>query len=114
MQLPYADLAVVPLEKITLYLLNDEHPEGSGKAAFFRHFGFRVDQPQVLRSELLRLVREIDVRESQFAHGLKYVGMGMLACPNGRQARIITVWVMRQGQPPPYFVTAYPVLMEIR
>lgn len=114
MRLPHADAAVVPLEKITLYLLNDAHPEGRGKAAFLRHFGFRVEQPQVLQEELLRLAREIDVRESTFAYGLKYVGVGVLNCPNGRRARITTVWVLRMGQPPPYLVTAYPVLMEIR
>jgi hypothetical protein len=114
MQLPYAESAVVPIEKITSYLLNDAHPEGGGKAAFFRHFGFRVEQPSVLQEELLRLSREVDVQESVFAYGLKYVGVGTINCPNGRRARITTVWVLRQGQPPPYFVTAYPALMEIR
>ena len=104
----------MPLEKITGYLLNDAHPEGSGKAAFFRHFGFRADQPDVLQAALLGLARTIEVQESTFPHGLKYVGVGVLTCPNGRRARILTVWVMRLGHPPPYFVTAYPALTEIR
>ena len=114
MQLPHADDAVVPLEKVTEYLLNVAHPEGGGKAAFFRRYGFRVDKPDVLRAALLRLAREIDVRESTIAFGLKYVGVGVLDGPNGRRARVMTVWMLRSGQPPPYFVTAYPVLTEIR
>ena len=114
MRLPHADEAVVPLKKITEYLLNDSHPEGSGKAAFFRRYGFRVDMPEVLRAALLRLAREIDVRESRITFGLKYVGVGVLDCPNGRRARVMTVWMLRSGLPPPYFVTAYPVLTEIR
>ena len=114
MQLPFAEQAVVPLEKVTAYLLNDAHPEGGGKAAFFRRVGFRVDRPSVLQAALLRLAREVDVQEVVFEYGLKYVGVGTLDCPNGRRVRLLTVWVMRQAQPPPYFVTAYPVLMEIR
>lgn len=114
MQLPYAEQAVVPLEKITGYLLNEAHPEGSGKAAFFRHVGFRVDQHGVLQAALLGLARTTEVQESTSPYGLEYVGVGVLNCPNGRRARILTVWVMRLGHPPPYFVTAYPALTEIR
>jgi len=114
LQLPHAEMAIVPLEKITGYLLNDAHPEGGGKAIFFQRYGFRLDEPHVLQAELRRLAREIDVRESGFGYGLKYVGVGALNCPDGRRARIMTVWVLRSGQPPPFFVTAYPVLTEVR
>jgi hypothetical protein len=114
MQLPYADQSVVPLEKITGNLLNDAHPEGGGKSACFRHFGFRVEQPHLLQAELLRLARTIDVQESTFTYGLECVGIAVLNCPNGRRARSLTVWVMRLSHPPQYFVTAYPALTEVR
>ena len=108
MRLPFADQAVVPRLKITGYLLSDSHPEGKGKATFFRRFGFRRDQPQVLEAALRLLARDTDMTETIIIFGRKYVGTGTLTCPDGRQARITTVWVLRSGQPPPYFVTAYP------
>jgi len=108
MELPHADLAVVPPEKITQYLLNDAHPEGKTKAAFFRRLGFRPENPQILEAELLHLARMADMKEMPFAFGLKYVGTGLIDCPDGRQVEIVTVWALRFGQPPPYLVTAYP------
>jgi hypothetical protein len=107
-KLPFADLAIVPLEKITRYLLNDAHPEGKTKATFFRRFGFRPEEPHMLEAELLRVARAADMREVPFAYGLKYVGMGPIDCPDGRRVEIVTVWALRYGQTPPYFVTAYP------
>lgn len=108
MQLPYAAEAIVPLEKITQYLLNDAHPEGRSKAAFFRRLGFHPEEPQELKAALLRLAGETEMSESAFAFGLKYVGIGLMACPSGRRVQLVTVWVLRAGLPPPYFVTAYP------
>ena len=108
MQLPHADEAVVPIQKISGYLLNDTHPDGRGKAAFFRSLGFRPAEPGVLQAGLLRLARDAEMREAVSPFGLKYVGIGSLDCPDGRQVRVVTVWMLREGAPPPYFVTAYP------
>jgi hypothetical protein len=108
MRLPHADAAVVPLEKITSYLLNDAHPEGRGKAAFFHRVGFRPEEPHVLQSALLRLAVNAEMIELQTAFGLKYVGSGELSCPDGRRPRVVTVWMLRAGLPPPHFVTAFP------
>lgn len=96
------------IEKITDYLLSEIHPEGRGKAAFFRRLGFRKDEPYTLRWALLQLARQLSVDELEFPFGLKYVGVGPITCPDGRQVDIVTVWVLRDGRPPPYFVTAYP------
>ena len=108
MRLPDADAAIVPLAKITDYLLNDAHPEGKSKAAYFRRFGFRPEEPHVMAAALLQLARETEMTESHFAFGIKYVGIGSLVCPDGRRVSVQSVWVLREGQPPPYFVTAYP------
>ena len=107
-RLPYADAAIVPPEKITLYLLNETHPDGRGKAAFFLHLGFKVDAHEMLQAALLRLVHSTEMTESAFAFGLKYVGIGLLICPDGRQVRVTSVWVLRGGRPPPYLVAAQP------
>jgi hypothetical protein len=56
--MPDAELAYVPEEKITAYLLEPAHPEGGDKAAFLISFGFRVAAPDELRDALLRHARE--------------------------------------------------------
>ena len=108
MQLPYADRAVVPVRKITEYLLNEAHPQGRTKAAFFQRLGFRREQPDQLQRALLQLAQTSDMTETAFAFGRKYAGVGVITAPNGRRVRLVTVWVLRANQPPPVLVTAYP------
>ena len=52
MTLPNANLAEVSHEKIVSYLLNPQHPDGAGKAAFFFAAGFRLDRWEDLASAL--------------------------------------------------------------
>lgn len=108
MQLPYAAQAVVPLPKITEYLLNEAHPQGRAKAAYFRRLGFSRERPDALRRALLQLARTSDMTETRIAFGRKYAGVGALEAPNGQVVRVLTVWVLRADQPPPILVTAYP------
>jgi hypothetical protein len=82
-----------------LYLLNEAHPKGKSKAAFFRRFGFRPEESHVMAAALLRLARETEMTESTFAFGLKYVGIGSLNCPDGRQVSVRSVWMLRDGGP---------------
>lgn len=44
MKLPNAELAIVPEQKITLYLLDPTHPVGGSKASFFLRFGFTATE----------------------------------------------------------------------
>ena len=53
MKLPSYEEAVVPKEKITLYLLNAQHPKGGGKAIFFMRFGFSSERWEQLANALL-------------------------------------------------------------
>jgi hypothetical protein len=107
-KLPYADQAVVPLRKITEYLLNEGHPQGRAKAAFFRRLGFRREQSDLLRRALLQLAQSSDMTETAFEFGRKYAGVGLLNAPNGQRVQVVTVWVLPANQPPPVLVTAYP------
>jgi len=50
--------AEVPLPKVTEYLLNPSHPDGSPKARFFSRFGFSRNEPAVLVAALLVHVAE--------------------------------------------------------
>jgi uncharacterized protein DUF6883 len=108
MRVPFGEQAVVPEAKIVDHLLNATHPVGRGKAAFFARLGFRRDQPDVLRRELRQLALAADTGEVTFAFGRKYVGAGWVTGPTSARARIVTVWVLREGLPPPILVTAYP------
>ena len=108
MLLPYADQAIVPLPKITEYLLNETHPHGGAKAAFFLQLGYRRERAELLIDDLLRVARTSDMTAIEIAYGRKYAGVGILDTPSGRRVNVRTVWVLRAGQPPPLFVTAYP------
>jgi uncharacterized protein DUF6883 len=107
-KLPYADLAIVSDAKLIDYLLDPEHPQGRGKAIFFFVLGYRREQPDVLRRALLELARTVEVSETTSAFGRKFSGQGELATPSGRTVRLITVWMLPDGEPPPQLVTAYP------
>jgi len=52
-RLPNADELVVEREKIVDYLLNADHQAGATKAAFFDHFGFRIEEWEALAGALL-------------------------------------------------------------
>ena len=108
MKLPYGELAVVSDAKLVDYLLNPGHPQGRGKAAFFSGLGYRREQPEVLRRALLDLARTIEVSETTSVFGRKFSGQGEVQTPSGRTVRLITVWMLPDGQPPPQLVTAYP------
>jgi hypothetical protein len=107
-KLPYCELAIVSDAKLVDYLLNAEHPQGRGKAAFFSGLGYRREQPEILRRALLELATATDVTETRSAFGRKFSGRGEVLTPSGRTMALVTVWMLPDGQPPPQLVTAYP------
>jgi hypothetical protein len=107
-KLPFADQATVSERKISEYLLNADHPRGRGKARFFLRLGFSRDQPHVLGEALMRLAATAEMDETTSIFGRKFVGTGQLETPGGRTVRVVTVWMLADGAPPPRLVTAYP------
>jgi hypothetical protein len=110
MKLPNSSLATVSRTKVLGYLLDDSHPRGRSKAAFFRRLGFDPADPRRLEDELMRLARENDVflsTETEF--GVRYVIDGGVLSPLAARAEIRTVWFVDQGEEIPRFVTAHPV-----
>jgi hypothetical protein len=109
MVLPGAEHAVLDASKVRDYLLSQEHPIGRFKAVFFELLGCaRVDWTR-LQSDLLELCRSHDAVEGQASQfGRKYEVRGTLKGPSGRQAEVVTVWVVLAGEDIPRFVTAYP------
>jgi len=82
MSMPRASEAVVPLRKLTDYLLSDSHPVGQSKARFFHACGFTRDSVGLLRDALLCVAREgAGFRSQPTGHGVKYVVDGMIVTP---------------------------------
>ena len=108
MTVPNAENAVVPLNKLTTYLLALSHPVGGSKARFFRSNGFDDGNIDVLADGLRAVVNGTasSVRQSPF--GTKYVVVGGLPTPRGTIVQIETVWIVEPPDDRPRLVTAYP------
>jgi hypothetical protein len=57
MPIPNANAAFVPGEKLTAYLLNEQHPVGKSKARWFVSLGYDAADPARLEKDLLKLVQ---------------------------------------------------------
>ena len=110
MKLPNADQAVVPEAKITRYLLDLTSPKGKSKAVFFRAFGFTIGQWQIMADALRQhaAVHQVTLIEAD-EHGTRYVIDGALTTPDGRNPQVRAVWIVREGETEPGFVSAYPL-----
>ena len=110
MNLPGRNSAIVSRRKVEDYLLNLEHPIGSGKARFFIHFGFQRERWEELVARLLCHAQENPVTETvSDADGTTYVIEGRLITPSRRQPHVRTVWLVETGRLAPRFITAYPL-----
>ena len=109
MPIPNAHSAFVPPEKLTDYLLNEQHPVGGSKAKWFISLGYDPANPVALELELLSKVRSSDkYTEFATAFGKKYVVSGTISTPKGQCANLITVWIVERPNTEPRFVTAVP------
>jgi hypothetical protein len=109
LKLPGASRAVVADEKVRDYLLSPVNPRTMGKVAFFRALGLHLDNWSLLRDALLQLAIGGDADAGQHrAFGAKYQIRATLTGPTGRQATILTVWIIDAGDDAPRFVTAHP------
>ncbi len=105
MRLPYAEQAVVDRAKIERYLLSTTHAHGRHKRRVFASAGYNA---RSLANALLQVARESDdAEELPSPFGRKFAVRGLIPSRTDRLA-VVTVWMLREGKPPPYFVTAYP------
>ncbi|MBI3290461.1 hypothetical protein HYZ78_03640 [Candidatus Microgenomates bacterium] len=110
MKLPNSESAYVSREKLTNYLLSEEHPVGSSKAKFFRGLGFSEKNITELTRSLLKIAKSGEVEEiRRFPYGINYAIDGKITTPVGDEVKIKTVWFIKTGQTIPSFITAYPV-----
>ena len=109
MPIPNAGAAYVPRDKLTDYLLNEQHPVGGGKAKWFRSLGYDVADPTALEQVLGKLVRaseDYTAKSSPF--GTKYIVSGKITTPNDDEVNLTTVWIVEPSDDRPRLVTAYP------
>src|SRR5216684_4451766 len=110
MKLPQYELALIPREKITDYLLSETHPDGRHKAGFFTLFGFVPEFWETLAEALRQHAAAHEVaRVENSPFGTRYVVEGIIATPSGRTPLLRSVWFIRDGEEMPRFVTAYPL-----
>jgi hypothetical protein len=110
MNLPNGHAAIVPMAKLTDYLLSVTHPDGQHKALFFRRRGFTQANRYLLWSELRsiaafgRVVEQVEIE-----YGTKFVVIGTIKTPRRKQITLKTIWIVKSESTTPRFVTAYPV-----
>ena len=106
MKLPNVERAVIETQKIVDYLLADDRD----KAAFFKRFGFSVEEWEIFANALHEhAVRHEVGKITSTSHGTKYIIEGELMTPDGRNPIIRTVWITESEETTPRLVTAYPV-----
>jgi hypothetical protein len=115
--LPFAERAQIPEHKLTLYVLNPEHPDGWSKAKFFdEHLGITRDSWEHLRDEILRKLPDawitaLGAKSWREAGALRFgiecevplVVDGL----NGQSRQIVTGWMLGSALAPT-FSTARP------
>jgi hypothetical protein len=110
MKLPNAEKAVVAERKLTSYLLDETHPSGKHKAAFFKRFGFETEKWTVLKMALLQHATAHEIAGTlRTEEGTHYVLEGDLQTPDGRNPQVRSVWAIDTGSDVPRFITAYPL-----
>lgn len=109
MRVPRAELAYIEPAKLRDYLLSGSHPLGRFKAAFFRGLGYEEGAWQSLLGDLQALVQQGDAEDlGESMYGRKYSVRGILVGPNGKEAEVVSVWIVLHEDERPRFVTAYP------
>ena len=103
-----AEQAVIPIDKLTGYCLNPEHHPGKHKARVFKSaLNLGINDAEVLKSALLDAVqRNVAVPTKRNAYGQKYV-VDFEMSHSGRTAKVRSIWIVRNDENFPRFVTCY-------
>ena len=107
--LPAAERAHIDPAKVRDYLLSVVHPVGRFKAVVFQALGYKAEEWEKLRDDLLALARSVEAVPGQAsAFGQKYEVSGTLHGPIGREAKFTCVWLAPTDDEAPRFITAFP------
>jgi hypothetical protein len=106
--MPDADQAVVPAEKLSLYLLNPNHPKGGAKARFFTMIGFDRKRPEQLEATLLAHAASGTAVMQDNPWASTYRITGAISAPNGKSYDLVSVWQIDAGSGIIKLLTAFP------
>ena len=107
--LPNASAAIIDPAKVRDYLLSHQHPVGRFKAIVFEALGYRSDDWARLHDDLIAIAHSQPARAVESGpFGQKFVIGATLKGPNGRTARITSVWLLANDSAAPRLITAYP------
>ena len=105
MRLPMNSL-IAP-DKLAKYLLR-WRPEDD-KSAFLAQAGYSLENPAILLAALQNqvMINEIEVTENT-EYGPKHTVRGVLVGPNGRELRVVTIWLTEDATDRTKFITLFP------
>ena len=105
------ELAWVPVEKITEYLLNPLNQQAGSKPEDFAEMGYDNRNVEILVRDLISVAQDNTPIEERITaiNTTTYRVEGFIATPIGSIRYIRTVWEIRPDDPRPRLVTAYPV-----
>lgn len=105
-----ADSAWVPVEKMTLYLLNPFNPRAGTKPYDFAEMGYDTQNVEVLERDLISVARNYPPTNRRTTPiSVTWRVDGFVTTPSGEVRYLRTVWEIRPDDPRPRLVTAYPV-----
>lgn len=108
MRIPFAEQAFIPIEKLTDYLLNVDHPDGGPKARVLAHAGFCVEAPEEFEQALREQHLTREARQGKPSpFGTKYEITGRLTGPSG-EVFVTSVWIVLHGETTPRLITVVP------
>ncbi|MDR0858443.1 MAG: hypothetical protein LBN97_05395 [Oscillospiraceae bacterium] len=104
--LPHADKAEIPTDKLTKYSLN--YNKSKDKAtAFFLALGFTLDNyPELIEQVRKKLPLYKSVYRGKSEYGDRYQVIMTISGINGKQAEVLTAWIIENGK-------QYPVMTNI-
>ncbi|MDR0858175.1 MAG: hypothetical protein LBN97_04000 [Oscillospiraceae bacterium] len=107
--LPNYENAVIPIEKLTGYSLNYNHPKNRGKAlAFELALGFNLANYRELITQVqekLPLFKSVARGTNKFGH--LYQVILTIDGVNNKQAEVLTAWIIEYGQKIPSLTSIY-------
>jgi glycosyltransferase A (GT-A) superfamily protein (DUF2064 family) len=107
MKLPNGERAMVELEKLQTYCLNQHHPRGRHKARVFAAVGILEEHAAQLQKALLEAAQTGDAEVgTPSPYGSRFV-VDFDLLHEGRTIRIRSAWIIRSGEDLPRLTTCY-------
>ncbi|MDP2795476.1 MAG: hypothetical protein Q8O25_15575 [Sulfurisoma sp.] len=110
MKAPNIERAFIDVEKLRLYALNPEHPEGRHKArVFLAALGISACDTEWLAGQILARLPGSQVRQGQTDQYGRRFEVDVRLTRGSRSAVVRTAWIIRVGEDIPRLATCFVV-----